>query len=333
MAAQTYHTGRLVPLALAALIMLQLGWQRHAWRRAVPLLAVFTVATLLAIAPLLQYALYEPDGFNRRVGQVGLVAASETASSSFEALQENVVRYLLMWNVTGERNARHHVPLVPMVDALTACAFVVGVLLLFLQWRQSHARLVGVLLLIGLLPGVLSSDAPHAMRAVGAVVPTMFIAAYGLVSVVRSAPVSMITRYSTASTIAVVIVIGLLNVWRYFGFMPYDAAVWAKFQYTRETAIATYVQRAEQPVIVPPNVAQTDVFRYLTYNLPYDSFNPGDLPSPDMQPVDVLIPTDADTAVSEWVMHAPVEPSAIPMHPYPGSTEPTFWLYRAAKER
>jgi hypothetical protein len=171
------------------------------------------------------------------------------------------------------------------------------------------------------------------MRSVGTVAPTMLIAAYGLLTVSRTVSRHLFARQSTLLLHAAIMVIGLLNVWRYFGFMPYDRAVWSKFQYTRETAIATYVQQTGQRVMVPPDVVQTDVFRYLTYDLPVDSFNPGDPPDLNSRPADVLVPSDADIMIGEWVMRAPVEPFAIPMHPYPGTETPTFWLYRAASER
>ena len=327
LALYTYHTGRLMPLIAAVLIAARLGLSGRAWRREWATLAAFVLGAILVAAPLLHYIWTSPESFNRRINQIGSVAEAESEVTPAYAFEENVTRYALMWNVTGERNARHHVPLVPLVDPFTGLLFVIGLILLVRNSRIFSSRVLLGLLGLGLVPGLLSSDAPHALRSIDVVAPTMLIAAIALAAFVIHAQRSW-------PAVRLPVGIGLLaasvvfNIWMYFGHTPYDSRIWDKFEYTRETAIGSYLRQSDDrsPVVLPQVTAETDVIRYLAYDMPVQSFNIG---SPPAFPsgTRLIIPSDADADTWAWVERA-VGPAAQrqPMRPFPGTDQPTFWL-------
>ncbi|HEY0739425.1 MAG TPA: glycosyltransferase family 39 protein [Herpetosiphonaceae bacterium] len=327
LALYTYHTGRLMPLIAATLIAARLGLGWRAWRQEWTTLAAFALGAILVASPLLHYIWTAPDSFNRRINQIGSVAETESQVTPAYALEENATRYALMWNVQGERNARHHVPLVPLVDPFTGLLFVIGLILLLRNGQLFSSRLLLILLVLGLVPGLLSSDAPHALRSIDVVAPTMLIAAIALAALAIHARRSW-PALRLPIGVGVPAASMLFNIWLYFGHTPYDPRIWDKFEYTRETAIGSYLRQSDDrsPVVLPQLIAETDVIRYLAYDLPVQSFNiasPPSLPSGTR----LLIPSDADADTWQWVERAVGSATRRqPMRPFPGTDQPTFWL-------
>ncbi len=330
LALYTYHTSRLVPLVAATLIAYRLGLHWHSWRRVLPTLAAFTLGAVLVATPLIHYMLTSPETFNRRINQIGSVAETEWHATPAAAFEENVASYALMWNVQGERNARHHVPLVPLVDPFTGLLFIIGLILLLRDWRLFPARLLLTLLLLGLLPGLLSSDAPHALRSIAVVAPTMLIAAVALAALLALVQRS---RPGTKAALAVgtLAAAALFNIWIYFGHTPYDPRIWNMFEYTRETAIGSYLRQSRDGprAVLPQAVAASDVLQYLTYDMGVQIVSTASPPSL-LSNVRLIIPSDASADTWRWAQQS-VGPSirARPMHPFPSTDQPTFWLFEA----
>ena len=332
LALNTYHSARMMPLAVVAVVLVGLGRDAQAWRRAAPGLLAFATAAVVVALPLLWYITTQPGGFNRRVAQVGFLSPNEERPTYLQGLEYNAVRYLLMWNVAGEPNARHHPPDVPMLDPLTGLCFTIGVIALARVGRPRE-RLLLVLLLIGLLPGLLSSDAPHAVRTVAAIPPTLLIAASFAVRLGQLFAAWARPRrlYPTPAAALLGSAICAFNVWVYFGHVPYDPRVWDKFEYVTATMIGAYVQQlpgAEEP-LVPLSIAETDAFRYLSYGHAVQVFTPEDTASVGRGPA--LLPVDADEPTGAWVRGwAGTAGMPRPMRPYPGTDKPTFWVYPPA---
>ena len=178
LAVYTYHTGRAEPLAVAALALARL-WRRPLRPRLAPL-AAGALAFGLALAPLASYALTHPQEFNKRVNSVGIFGApGQPAIPPLLPLEQNAARYALMWHVAGDQNPRHYAPGRPVLDPLAGLAALLG---LGLAWRSRRPAALALLawLAIGLLPGIFSDAAPHAMRSIGAFAPAAALAGLGL---------------------------------------------------------------------------------------------------------------------------------------------------------
>jgi hypothetical protein len=251
-----------------------------------------------------------------------------------------------MWNVEGEHNARHHVPLVPLLDLFSGLLFIVGALLALLGRAGRQGWLLAGLLLIGLLPGILSSNAPHALRSVDAIVPGLLLAALGARALatraVRPDPLAVeetsvpaqpgragwpppARGYPALALGACAIV--AFNIWVYFGHTPYDPRIWSKFAYLEETAIGSYARqsRAEGPLFVPAAVAGNDVARYLLYGLAVTTFD-SEAPPPAL-PHGARLVVQARGGVAPPGQGPAGGAEPRPMQPYPGTERPTFWLY------
>ncbi|MFO7169622.1 MAG: cytochrome c biogenesis protein CcsA, partial [Chloroflexota bacterium] len=272
LAAYTYHTGRLAPLVLAALAALWLGRDRFGWRRALPGLAAAVVAGALVLAPLLRFVAEDFQGYNRRTGAVAFYNEQDAGvHAPLLLLLRNGERYLLMWHVAGERNGRHHAPGAPMLDPLSGALFAAGLLLAALAWRQRPGRILLAWLALGLLPGLLSTGAPHAMRALPSLAPACALAAWGLDRLLHSAQGARRSATLAAAASALLLAASLaLNAWLYFGRMPRDPQVLAAFD-VPETAMGRVVREAaadpalrDVDVFLPASVRRSDVIRFLT---------------------------------------------------------------------
>ncbi|WP_299644914.1 glycosyltransferase family 39 protein [uncultured Chloroflexus sp.] len=271
LAVYTYHTGRLAPVALIVVVLIRLGRDPTRWRLVWSRLVLAALLGALVIAPLVWYILNDSTGFNQRVGIVSIFQASDLyRHRPLDFLAENIVRYGLMWHVQGEANGRHHLPLVPMVDPVVGLLLLIGV---GLAWRarRTSAVVLLALWLLYYLPGLLSFNAPHAMRSLGTLAPACALAGWGLSRLAAGAQWRhWLIPAALAASLAV-------NLWVYFGQMPHDPRVYGKFD-RAETVMAQLVRRAAAPhdaaqtvpVYLPREWALSDTVRFLTAHLPLE---------------------------------------------------------------
>ncbi len=325
LAAYTYHTGRMGPITLAVLTSVCLGRTPRYWRRAAPLLAAAALAGLLALLPLLHFIAGDWDGYNRRVSNVTVLDSdSTTMRAPLSLLLHNTGRYLLMWHVAGERNGRHHAPGAPMLDPLSGMLLVLG-LGVAIMYRCSTGLAVLLLLLVcNLVPGLLSGNAPHAMRSIGVLAPACVLAALGLSVLCAYLPDPAIARERQIAGrwLAVGFLAGslLFNTWLYFGQMAHDPAVYNEF-YPAETAMARIARapsttddpalRAVQ-VFLPRDVARTDTVRFLTSGLRVETFDGTRFSTPPGDQVLVLVSRE-----TEYLQEVP--PALLATLPLPGA--------------
>ncbi|GIV89186.1 MAG: hypothetical protein KatS3mg055_1704 [Chloroflexus sp.] len=264
LAVYTYHTGRLAPLALAVVVLFRLGRDRERWRLAWSRLALAALIGAIVVMPLVWYLLTDSFGFNRRVGSVSIFQAdSLNRHRPLDFLAENVLSYGLMWHIQGESNGRHHLPSAPMVDPVVGLLLLLGIGVAWRAWSTA-----GVLLALWLLyyiPGLLSFNAPHAMRSLGTLAPACALAGLALSRLATG--VSWRRWLIPAALVASL----ALNLWVYFGLMWHDPRVYGEFDRT-ETVMAQIVRNAATqphpvPVYLPREWALSDTVRFLTADL------------------------------------------------------------------
>lgn len=324
LAMYTYHTGRVAPLALAAVAAIRLGASPSAWRRALPGLAVAITVGALTVTPLAAYTLHDPEGYNRRVSRVAVLdSATLTSSTPAGLILGNLERYLLMFHVRGDFNGRHHMPDAPMFDPIAGLLLAVG-LGVALPVVRRHAGIAEILALgaIYLIPGVFSGNAPHAMRSLGTLAPAAMLAGVGLATLASTGrPAVWATALATSL---------IFNVWLYFGVMRVEPRVYAEFDMV-ETAMgriaaapAASVDPALQSVrvLLPVEMLNTDTVRFLTWQASPERYTGA--PITGDAPALVLLPGDASAADQAAALDA-LGPEAVPLGPiatYPGSDRP-----------
>lgn len=215
LAVYTYHTGRLAPLVVGLFVLARL-WQQRQWRRHVRVLLIGAVAFGLVIAPIVLYALTNPDAFGKRVNRVSLFSRPDQEPlAPLSVLQDNIKRYVLMWHVRGDHNARHYAPDRPMLDPIGGVLLLLGVGAWLVRRRTLLGLLVLLWLVIGLIPGIFSDVPPHAMRSIGSLAPACTFVALGLDALLPSlAGMSRRMRFAVAG--ALLVLLAAWNVQLYF---------------------------------------------------------------------------------------------------------------------
>jgi 4-amino-4-deoxy-L-arabinose transferase-like glycosyltransferase len=319
LAIYAYHPSRLTPLIVAIAAALRLGWNKHAWRSAAPRLALLGLSAALVAWPLINYGFAHRSSFGQRIGQTSVFNPDSLAGRApLARVEENVRLNLGLWSERGDLIGRHNLPNAPMLDPLTGVAFAIGAGLTLTRLRDRRALLLALWLGVALVPGIFSIEAPHAVRTVESIAPTMLLAAVGSITLAagmpqlrrnRSAATTLGTSRSTTRlsssadrlisaqsrpTLRSLIGAGLLvaalalNGARYFVAWPASPKAYEEFS-AAETSAGQIIQRlAAQPEIqaggyqiyVPDSAARTDVLRYLTSGLALDTFAHGQLARP-----------------------------------------------------
>lgn len=272
LAAYAYHTGRTAPFILAMILLARLGFSLTAWRQALPALLAAALTGLLTLAPLLVYITADSEGYNRRVGSVIIFNSIETdIHSPLSLLLRNTGRYLGMWHLAGDPNGRHHAPGAPMLDPLSGGLFVLGLVLATrLARSDSAARVLLVWLAAALLPGLLSTDAPHAMRALGTLAPACMLAGLALDRLIATPAKKPGSRNFWLLLPAGLLVFSLaFNSRLYFVQMRNDPLVYGEFDLV-ETAMGRIAHRADvaTQIYVPRAAARSDTLQFLTAGRP-----------------------------------------------------------------
>lgn len=226
----TYLAARVLPLVLVIFIVLALillwvdrrGRARSTLETLTPRAALVYLGIILAVAflvslPLLSYLAFNPADLLGRTDSVSLTPENIAQSGGpddmplTQALAENTVRVAGMFFVSGDLNPRHNLPARPALDWLTALGFVVGLGIAIVRLRREWVYALVLLWLAAmLLPSVLSTEAPHFLRTLGALPPLMLLVADGLTQVWQK----FLPRRSLTWLVLLVLVIGGVGTFR-----------------------------------------------------------------------------------------------------------------------
>lgn len=337
LAAYAYHTGRLAPLVFAALTVLRLGRDAGMWRRALPALGAAAIAGVIVLLPLFAFIASDFAGYNRRTGAVAIGNAQRLEKRTAALVLDNIAHYLGMWHIAGDPNGRHHAPGAPMLDPLIGTCFAIGVGLAVAGWR-SKAFVPLLWMALALIPGIFSTNAPHAMRSLGALAPSCMLAGMALDALVRSARSAGVQqRFIAPVVVAGTLVASLVfNVWLYFGVMPRNPAVYNEFDQT-ETAAGRVVRAAataDDPrlravqVFLDRRLIGRDTVRFLTSDLTVGVFDGVRLSETVTGDVLLILPPDASDEERKAALAA-LGPSARELPPplLPDGETPLFLAY------
>ncbi len=303
LAAYAYHTGRLAPLVFAALTALRLGRDMGAWRRALPALGAAAIAGVIVLLPLLAFIAGDFEGYNRRTGAVAISNAQNLEKRTAALVLDNITRYLGMWHVAGDPNGRHHAPGAPMLDPLAGTCFAIGVGLAVAGWRSRAFPLL-LWLALALIPGVFSTNAPHAMRSLGALAPSCMLAGMALDTLItetKSAGGQRWQRLAPAVVAGMLMASLAFNVWLYFIAMPRNPAVYNEFDQTETAAgrVARMAAKANDPrlravqVFLDRRLIEQDTVRFLTSDLTVGVFDGARLSATVTGDALLILPPDA----------------------------------------
>jgi 4-amino-4-deoxy-L-arabinose transferase-like glycosyltransferase len=285
-AVYTYHPSRLTPLVVALIGVVILGKDLRAWRAALPYLALAAVVATLFAWPLVHYAVVDAAGFDRRINQTSIFNPDSLAGRAPAArVEENVRLNLGIWNERGDSIGRHNLPGAPLLDPISGALFALGAGLALAWSGDRRMRLVLVWLGMALIPGVFSIEAPHAVRTVEVIAPTMLLIALGADVLLRSLAgfKGPIWRHQAqwAMIAAASVAVLALNGLRYFVIWPATPKAYEEF-YVADTHIGEVTQLlARAPdlsakgyrIFLPAEPHDDDVLGYLTSGVDVGTFD------------------------------------------------------------
>ncbi|MBI2064933.1 MAG: glycosyltransferase family 39 protein [Candidatus Yanofskybacteria bacterium] len=188
----TYFSYRIVPL-IAILLFINYWYylkkdfshKKYEYARN-QLLRGFTIMALTVIITTLPIGLYflgHIEDFLKHEGRPISVFAQE---QPLKELATSVVNTLAMFNFVGDHNQRHNIPGSPQLVLPIGLLFAVGFLRELAHWlsrKHGHFSPIHTFMfswfLIMLIPGFLSTEAPHALRTIGVIPIVMIFAAQG----------------------------------------------------------------------------------------------------------------------------------------------------------
>jgi 4-amino-4-deoxy-L-arabinose transferase-like glycosyltransferase len=239
--AYSYLAARFLPLVLVALAVVWaasraglrdgINWQvpHRGWRRG---LILFLGVSLIVFAPLGIHYITHPGDFGMRTGDIAMGWGNQGTSPW--NVGSNALRVAGMFGWQGDTHRIFNLPGRPALDALSLAGFILGLGVAAWRWRRASYSLLLVWLVVMLLPSILSTEAPHTLRAIGALPPTCLLVALGLWAPVEFLPGKENGRWRQAlpAVLAstVLLVSGTLT-WRdYFGNWAGDADTYYAFQ-------------------------------------------------------------------------------------------------------
>jgi 4-amino-4-deoxy-L-arabinose transferase-like glycosyltransferase len=137
----------------------RLGW-RDIWRHWWPVLVCFAVA-MLVMLPLVLYLASRPAAvIPQREGQVDM-PLQELRRGNLKPILQNAWAIVKMWNVDGERYWQLNYSHRPVfVEPISGVLFWAGAIAALWRWRDPRMALLLIWTAVGMVPSLLTSEAP-----------------------------------------------------------------------------------------------------------------------------------------------------------------------------
>ncbi len=314
----TYISARLLPFILLAfvlaLVALDLWSNRHSAagrmsllaRRVVTGCALMFVTAFLVALPLLYYFYLHPGDFIGRTDQAALTPQNMVAAhaapegvTSGQLLAANVIKVGRMFIDHGDDNPRHNLPGLPALDPLMALGFFVALVagLLYFRRQPVYLLLFGWLAAM-LMPSVLSMEAPHFLRTIGAIPPLVVLVGDGLTRIWNR----LVPRLSPAFLVSgILLVSGALTYHNYFQVWANDPLVYNRAFDVVAAPVSAEIKElsGEADVLVPLRLYGSPTLHLL---LSGDYPQQESYASEDEPDRPLVIVSSGGTGDSEWVL-------------------------------
>lgn len=242
----TYIAFRIAPVILViALISFWInkkGFWKNYWKH----ILVFILGTFLTALPMLYTLWVHPEFLESRSASISILSPEVNQGNLIKTFLRSFSLSLVKYNFWGDQNWRHNYPPYPLLDPLTGLAFLGGIIssivLLFKsigkrfkKKKPEPAMNIHVFLLawffIMLAPEFMTGEGlPHALRAIGTIVPVMIFSGWFLALVLDkiSSSKSSLRKSLLVGFFLLLGFIGIFNTLKYHVF-------WAN---KKETAIS-----------------------------------------------------------------------------------------------
>jgi hypothetical protein len=137
------------------------------------------------ITPLVLFFVHHPEDFSSRLEKTA-VWNTRLGRSKIAALAQSSLDTLGMFTFRGDPVLRHNVDHEPMLSPFSIPFFLIGMALVLWQWKKQNHLFLLSYFFFGLLPGILSVNAPHSARTLGAAPAVMILVVIGLCFALRT---------------------------------------------------------------------------------------------------------------------------------------------------
>ncbi|MFP4466075.1 MAG: PA14 domain-containing protein [Candidatus Goldiibacteriota bacterium] len=279
----TYIPARAVPLLPLILIVYLAAAERSFFKDNFKKMTVCAGVALVIFLPMLGYIIKHPDRYTGRPQGVSIL--NEDLVEKFyhgrytvkERLKENIKEHLLMFGRYGDGNARHNKPGAPMLDYITGALAVLGLVYLLLRLFSP----LGIVMISGfilfILPGVLTIEAPQALRTilltplavVFAVVPLKKMIDYSGMQFGKKGKTAV-----SAAALMLVIAAGAMNYDKYFNQYGKSPQLCFAF-HTQMREAAEYMEELDGSwhVIAEKALINSEAWDYLGKAIKFDHYS------------------------------------------------------------
>ncbi len=175
-----YSAGRLLPVILGLALIPEFFINRHQLLINLRSLFIFGLAAAITFAPMGWYMVTHPSQFAARAGSVMIWNFLGTPEAIVAELGRNLLRVLGYFCCVGSSNAIFGYPHTPGLPWLLTPFLLIGLVISLKRWRELFFRLLSLWWLIGISPSIISIEAPHPLRMIMALIPTIILVALGL---------------------------------------------------------------------------------------------------------------------------------------------------------
>jgi len=283
----TYLSSR---LALATLGVFVLYWvladpegPRKSVKRSLPGMLVFSLALLIAVAPLAVTYITDPFTFSNRMSEISIFSDIKQAGS-IKPLLLNIEDHLRSFHQLGDHQGKHNLPGEPETDPVTGALFGIGLAYGAIRLKDRRRGLLWLWLLFGMAGGVFSShhESPQSYRTLTALPAVTLLAGDVLSRVSRGArrvfPTPPLTqRQLHAGKITKMLGVGVFVVcllssaaWESSVFItrqmtsPQVRAWFNPVEYAVATEVVTAL-KANQTIYLSPNFYTFSPMQFLVY--------------------------------------------------------------------
>src|SRR3989344_4307580 len=284
----TYTSYRIAPLI--AIILFAAYWRylkndfghskyEHARNQLLRGFALLMLTAFFVALPMGIYLFQNPELLNN---QPSLSVFNQPDPLS--ALGQSVGRTLAMFNFTGDWNARHNIPGAPMLPWPIGIFFIIGFIKELGHWLERRHRHFSPLhtflfawFIIMLLPGFLSTQAPHALRTIGVLPVVMLFTGRGVWWLFKAIGAWRDTthpaeQYHARHTTDPALILAMVLLLLALGSYEYNRyfKVWAKDAETAGAFNQNYVDIAQQINALPTSVPKYVIVKAptVTFRLP-----------------------------------------------------------------
>jgi 4-amino-4-deoxy-L-arabinose transferase-like glycosyltransferase len=209
---------------------------------------IFVLGMVLIALPIGWYYLNNPEDFFGRTSQISVF----NSSSPIKDLILNIFKTLFMFNFVGDFNWRHNLSGRPELDVLVGVLFVIGILILLKNRKNSEIQFINYILFgwfsLAMLPVVISNEGiPHALRAILMVIPAVIFAA--IAGIIIYEKLILLKNKKTINIIfGIFLVVVFLNT--YYAYF----VLWANNKNTYDAFSSNYVELGKILNSLPQNL-------------------------------------------------------------------------------